>query len=92
MSVPGEKLTFRIFETDRNGPLLSATFSGTAKPLNTASLVFEMIRVPLLGLKVVAAIHWQAVKLWFKGARFHKSPPPPDPATYNVRNMHVPGE
>jgi uncharacterized protein len=41
---------------------------------------------------VVGGIHWEAVKLWLKGARFHKSPPPPDPATYNPRNTAIPGE
>jgi hypothetical protein len=35
------------------------------------------LRVPLVSFKVIAAIHWQALKLWVKGARFHASPPPP---------------
>ena len=32
--------------------------------------------------KIMAGIHWEALKLWLKGARFHKSPPPPKPASY----------
>ena len=23
-------------------------------------------------LKIIAAIHWQALRLWWKGARFHR--------------------
>lgn len=92
LSLPAETLQFRILETDREGPLLSATFSGTGKPLSTWSLAFEMVRVPLLGFKVVGGIHWEALKLWLKGARFHKSPPPPDPASYDMRSKVLPGE
>jgi DUF1365 family protein len=32
---------------------------------------------PLLTLKVVGGIHWEAVRLWLKGARFHRRPTPP---------------
>lgn len=41
----------------------------------------ELIRLaclmPLMTLKVIAAIHWQALKLWMRGARFHSKPQPP---------------
>jgi hypothetical protein len=28
-------------------------------------------------LKVIAAIHWEAVQIWLKGARYHRKPKPP---------------
>jgi DUF1365 family protein len=28
-------------------------------------------------LAVVARIHWQALQLWRKRAKFHRKPPPP---------------
>lgn len=33
--------------------------------------------VPFMTLKVIVAIHWQALKLWLRGARFHRKPSPP---------------
>jgi DUF1365 family protein len=36
-----------------------------------------LFRVPLMTLKVTAAIHWQALKIWMRGARFFPKPSPP---------------
>jgi Protein of unknown function (DUF1365) len=38
------------------------------------ALLALFLRTPLATLKVVAAIHWQALKLWLKGARFRSAP------------------
>lgn len=78
ISPPGETLRVRILETDVDGPILSATFSGRTARLTTGSLLAAVVRAPLLGLKVVGGIHWEAAKLWFKGARYHTRPPAPD--------------
>ena len=32
--------------------------------------------------KITAGIHWEALKLWLKGARFRRSPAPPKPVSY----------
>ncbi|MEL7395709.1 MAG: DUF1365 family protein, partial [Pseudomonadota bacterium] len=32
---------------------------------------------PFGSRRVLALIHWQALKLWFKGARFKSRPEPP---------------
>jgi hypothetical protein len=36
---PGERVKLRILETDREGPLLAATFSGRRRALTTAALL-----------------------------------------------------
>ena len=33
-----------------------------------------LIRYPFMTQKVIAAIHWQALKLWWKGATFYPHP------------------
>jgi uncharacterized protein len=81
---PGEDLRLRILEHDQSGPILSATFSAKARPLTTANLLSALIRIPLLGLKVVGLIHFEALRLWLKGAIFHKSPPPPPPVSVSL--------
>ena len=69
ISPPGEQVKLRILETDRNGPLLAATFSGQRRPLSTPALARAFLALPLFTVKIIAAIHWQALRLWLKGAR-----------------------
>jgi DUF1365 family protein len=44
-------------------PILEATFSGKFEFLNNASLLRVFIKYPLMTLKVICAIHWEALKL-----------------------------
>ena len=66
---PGERVQLRILETDREGPLLAATFNGSRRALNTKELLRAFLGLPLVTMKIMAAIHWEALRLWLKGAR-----------------------
>src|SRR6202035_5504343 len=80
---PGERVKLRILETDRDGPLLAAAFHGSRRNLNTAALLRSLVALPLVTFKIVAAIHWQALRLWLKGVR---PVPRPHAATANDCN------
>jgi uncharacterized protein len=67
VSPPGDSVKLRILETDRDGPLLAATFNGRRRALTTATLLRSFCSLPLVTLKIVAAIHWEALRLWLKG-------------------------
>ncbi|WP_375413045.1 DUF1365 domain-containing protein [uncultured Bradyrhizobium sp.] len=69
VSPPEETVKLRILETDSEGPLLSATFSGRRRGLTTAVLLRSFVSLPLVTFKIVAAIHWEAMRLWLKGVR-----------------------
>jgi DUF1365 family protein len=66
---PADSIRLRILETDRDGSLLAATFNGRRRTLNTGELLRSAFGLPLVTLKIVAAIHWEALRLWLKGAR-----------------------
>jgi DUF1365 family protein len=66
---PGERVQLRILETDREGPLLAATFNGSHRALNTKELLRAFFAFPMVTMKIMAAIHWEALWLWLKGAR-----------------------
>jgi uncharacterized protein len=66
---PGERVQLRILETDRESPVLAATFDGSRRMLNTKELLRAFVRLPLVTMKIMAAIHWEALRLWLKGAR-----------------------
>jgi uncharacterized protein len=74
VSPPGDSVKLRILETDRDGPLLAATFNGCRRALTTATLLRSFCSLPLVTLKIVAAIHWEALRLWLKGARLVPRP------------------
>ena len=57
--------------------VLITTVEGTVSPLDTANARRTALRFPLLAVGVVWRIHWQALRLWFKGAFFFRKPPLP---------------
>jgi uncharacterized protein len=69
ISPPAADVKLRILETDSAGPLLAATFHGRRRDLGAAQLLGSFCALPLVTLKIVAAIHWEALRLWIKGAR-----------------------
>jgi DUF1365 family protein len=79
---PGKAVRLRIHETEAGEPLLAASFSGEAETLDTSTLAACLLKIPFMTWKIVAGIHWEALKLWLKGARFHRSPPAPAPASF----------
>jgi uncharacterized protein len=69
ISPPSDYLRLRILETDGDGPLLAATFSGQRQRLTSATLLCSLVLLPLFSFKIIAAIYWEALRLWLKGAR-----------------------
>jgi uncharacterized protein len=47
---------------------------GTLNPLNTKTLLSMVWRYPLVTLKAIALIHWQAIKLMLKGIKYIPKP------------------
>jgi hypothetical protein len=86
ISPPGEGVRLRILEVDAEGPLLAATFSGQRRALTTRALLHAFVTLPLLTLKIVGAIHWQALRLWLKRV---KLVPRPDSATAKGDNTSL---
>lgn len=74
---PGDTLFLHIHQTDADGPLLDAWVRGEREPVTDRHLVEKLWRYPLLTVKVIAGIHWEALKLWLKGVGFRPRPAPP---------------
>ncbi|MGH8378505.1 MAG: DUF1365 domain-containing protein [Gammaproteobacteria bacterium] len=76
-SAPGERVRVLINEFTNDAPLLNAGMTGTRLPLNDATLLGLFMHIPFLTLKVIGLIHWQALKIWLRGAPFYKKPARP---------------
>jgi DUF1365 family protein len=74
VSPPGQNVKLRILETDAEGPMLAATFNGRRRTLSTAALLRSFFSLPMVTFKIMAAIHWEALRLWIKGARLVPRP------------------
>ncbi len=59
-----------------NGGLI-ATLTGQRRALTNLSILWAALRRPLGSRRVLALIHWQAAKLWWKGAKYRPRPEPP---------------
>ena len=77
LSPPGPDLRISIRESDAAGPFLIASHVARWRPLTPATLGALLLRMPLLTLKIIGGIHFEALKLWRKGATYHRRPTPP---------------
>ncbi|MEO1536888.1 MAG: DUF1365 domain-containing protein [Pseudomonadota bacterium] len=74
--IDDEKIGIWIDYAAGNGGLL-ATLTGKRAPLTNAGILSAMLRRPMGSRRVLGLIHWQALKLWWKGALFRTRPEPP---------------
>ncbi|MGH7089323.1 MAG: DUF1365 domain-containing protein [Stellaceae bacterium] len=77
LAAPEERLAVYIRQSDPQGPILHASLEGRRAILSDANLARAFVRYPLMTVKVIAGIHWEALRLWRKGVTFHRRPAPP---------------
>lgn len=74
--IDDKKIGIWIDYTTGNSGLL-ATLTGRRAPLTNIGIVGAMLRRPFGSRRVLGLIHWQALKLWWKGVLFRSRPEPP---------------
>lgn len=72
-----DRIGIWIDYTSGNGGLI-ATLTGARKPLTNEAVLRACLRRPFGSRRVLALIHWQALKLWIKRAPFFTRPEPPE--------------
>jgi DUF1365 family protein len=75
LSDPGPKLSVRMDVHETGSHDFHATLTATRRPLTGASLRSVLVRYPLMPLRVITLIHWQALRLFVRRMRFHRKPP-----------------
>jgi len=75
-SEPQERLFVNMQNFRHGEQMFDATLALTQEPISAAALLRVLGAFPLMTFKVIAAIHWQALKLWAKRTPFHGHPRP----------------
>ena len=73
-----DKIGVWVDHHDADGLLLSTSIAGKRVRLSCANLLKAFFRYPMMTLKVVALIHYQALRLWMKGIRYISRPKAPE--------------
>lgn len=71
---PGEALSVHMDNIERGGKLFDATLTLERRPISGRTLMSALALYPLMTVRVIAAIYWQALRLWVKGAPFYPHP------------------
>ncbi len=69
-AVPGDQLGVWIDDYRGDEKELVTAMTGERVELTTANLLGMTVKYPLVTLKVIGGIHWEALKLWWKGLPF----------------------
>lgn len=84
-NAPGEMLTVHMENAREGRKIFDATLVLEREEITARSLARALAGYPLMTLRVMVAIHWQALKLWLKGAPVHDHPGKGRPAMEEVR-------
>ena len=69
---PNDKLSVFIKQTDADGTILTATQTGDKKEFSFKQLAINFLKYPLMNIKIISSIHYEALLLWKKGAIYRK--------------------
>ena len=69
---PKEKLSIFIRQTNGKETVLTATQTGDKKEFSFKQLLINFFKYPLMTIKIISSIHYEAFFLWKKGAVYRK--------------------
>ncbi|AMO57744.1 hypothetical protein GZ77_13395 [Endozoicomonas montiporae] len=84
VKIPDNSLSLGIELLDEQGKLFAAVFQGQKKALSNQQTILQLCLLPWQTLKVISAIHWEALKLWIKGIKIVRHQPAEQPFSWSL--------
>jgi DUF1365 family protein len=78
---PDERIAVGICASSSSKPVLNAVLNATRISFTDRNLMLVFLKIPAITIKVIAAIHWEALRLWTKGIGLRQRPLLPKPPT-----------
>ena len=75
---PDDELKILINEYQDDALMLTASQLGQRKTVSTSHLLAQFFCLPFMTMKIMAMIHWQALKIVLRGGVYHKKPKAPE--------------
>jgi DUF1365 family protein len=72
LTKPSNTISVLIDQYDEKSKLLVASQNGKKLKITNSNLIKTYLSYPLMSFKVIAAIHYEAFKLWSKGVSLVK--------------------
>lgn len=88
LHVPSEKLSVQIDDYESSERTLTSLLTGTRRPLTDARLAWFSLKYPLITLKIITLIHWQALRLYLKKIPWFAKASRPD-AQRDLYHPHI---
>lgn len=74
LSAPGERLSVFMAGSEHDERFFEAGMTMQKKPITAAALAGVLLKFPLLTIKIIVAIYWQALRLWLKRCPVYDHP------------------
>ena len=78
LGLPDDHLNININDYKNDQKVLISTLSGNRKKLSNVNLLYFSLKFPMVTLKVIFLIHWEAMMLYFKKIPFIKKTSNPE--------------
>lgn len=73
-TTPGSALTVHMDNVENGRKIFDATMTLERRPITAFHLARVLLSYPLMTVRVISAIYWQAFRLWLKRCRYYDHP------------------